>query len=179
MPCRRPVRHARSIGHPFDRGFALTTGSHVYEYRGESEKQRMLAENAVSLGREHSMPFVSEILAQLVKGIAMVRAGQFDQALEVMIPALTLWDGSGARIWSPYTKSIMAEAYAQLGDLKTALDIVDAMLEQIARSGWEERSHLAEVLRVKGWMQSLLGDAKGSENSYIASLSFPQNFVPL
>ena len=68
MPCRRPVRHARSIGHPFDRGFALTTGSHVYEYRGESEKQRMLAENAVSLGREHRMPFVSEIFGATREG---------------------------------------------------------------------------------------------------------------
>jgi len=164
--------HARAIGHPFDRGFALTCGGHVYDYRGEPEKQRTLADEAMQLGREHSMPFVSEILAPLMKGVSMVRSGQLDEATELMIASLELWDGSGARIWSPYTKSVMAEARALSGDLTTAIEIVDAMLEQIARPGWEERSHLAEVLRLKGWMLSLKGDLEGAEKSYRASIDW-------
>ena len=164
--------HARSIGHPFDRGFALTTGSHVYEYRGEPEKQRALAEEAVRLGREHSMPFISEILAQIVMGVSMVRSGPLDKALELMSAGFKLWDGGGARIWSPYSKSVMAEANALSGDLETALSIVGAMLEQIARPDWEERSHLAEVLRLKGWMLSLKGDLAGAERNYLASIDW-------
>jgi hypothetical protein len=49
---------------------------------------------------------------------------------------------------------------------------VDAMLEQIARPGWEERSHLAEILRLKGWMLSLKGDLDGAERNFLASLDW-------
>ena len=78
----------------------------------------------------------------------------------------------GARIWSSYTKSLVAEAHAQLGHLNTAIEIVDAMLEQISRPGWDERSHLAEVLRLKGWMLSLKGDLEGAEGNFLASLDW-------
>jgi hypothetical protein len=87
--------HARSIGHPFYRAFALTTGGHVYDYRGEPEKQRTLADEALNIGREHSMPFISEILAPIVRGVSMLRSGQFEQSLQNIISGLKLWDGSG------------------------------------------------------------------------------------
>ena len=164
--------HARSIGHPFDRAFALTTGGHVYDYRGEPEKQRALADEAINIGREHSMPFTSEILAPLMRGVSLLRSGQFEQALPDMISGLKLWDGSGAGIWSPYTKSLMAEAHARLGQLSTALEIVNTMLAQISRPSWEERCHFAEVLRLKGWMLSLKGDLDGAERNFHASLDW-------
>jgi pentatricopeptide repeat protein len=164
--------HARAIGHPFDRGFALTTGSYVFEYRGEPERQHALADEAVRLGREHSMPFLSEILAPLTIGVSMVRSGLIEKGLGLMNTGFDLWDGSGARIWSPYAKSIMAEGYALSGDLDKAIGLVDSMLEQVERPGWDERSHLAEILRLKGWMLSLKGDLKGAEKNYLASLDW-------
>ena len=164
--------HARAIGHPFDRGFALTTGSHVFEYRGEPERQYALADEAVRLGREHSMPFLSEILAPLMIGVSMVRSGRIEKGLGLMNTGFELWDGSGARIWSPYTKSIMAEANALSGEIDKAIGLVDTMLEQVERPDWDERSHLAEVLRLKGWMLSLKGDLEGAEQNYLASLDW-------
>jgi hypothetical protein len=49
---------------------------------------------------------------------------------------------------------------------------VDAMLEQISRPGWQERGHLAEILRLKGWMLSLKGDFAGAEKNYLASFDW-------
>ena len=46
------------------------------------------------------------------------------------------------------------------------------MLEQISRPGWQERGHLAEILRLKGWMLSLKGDFAGAEKNYLASLDW-------
>jgi tetratricopeptide (TPR) repeat protein len=164
--------HARSVGHPFDRAFALTTGGLVYDYRYDPIMQRALAEEAIDIGREHSMPFFSVILAPIVKGISMVRSSQFEQALELMTGSLALWEGSGAGIGCPYYKSVMAEAHARLGQLSSAIEIVDAMLAQISRTGWEERCHLAEVLRLKGWMLSLKGDLESAERNFLASLDW-------
>ena len=39
----------------------------------------------------------------------------------------------------PYCKSVLAEGMAQLGDLDGALDLIDEIIAQIERPGWEER----------------------------------------
>ena len=51
------------------------------------------------------------------------------------------------------------------------LVIADA-LEQINRPGWEERAHLAEVLRVEGLLHEQSGDTKRAEKSYLDSLDW-------
>ena len=48
--------------------------------------------------------------------------------------------------------------------------VSEESVSQIARPGWEERCHLAEVLRLKGWMFSQQCDAAGAEQNYLASL---------
>ena len=46
------------------------------------------------------------------------------------------------------------------------------MIDQIERPGWEERLYYAEVLRIKGWMLAMKGDADGAEKCYLASLGW-------
>ena len=48
--------------------------------------------------------------------------------------------------------------------------LIEESLSQIARPGWEERSHLAEVLRLKGWMLRQQGKLAAAEENYFASL---------
>jgi len=42
----------------------------------------------------------------------------------------------------------------------------------IARPGWEERWHLAEVLRLKVWMLQQQGKLDAAEENYLASLDW-------
>ena len=42
----------------------------------------------------------------------------------------------------------------------------------IARPGWEERCHLAEILRLKGWMLQQQGKLDAAEENYLASLDW-------
>jgi predicted ATPase len=58
------------------------------------------------------------------------------------------------------------------GDLVGGLRLIEESLAQIARPGWEERCHLAEILRLKGWMLVLQGDLAGAEQNYLASLDW-------
>jgi class 3 adenylate cyclase len=62
--------HARRRGHPFDLGFALIVGSQVWDLRREPAQMLARAEEAERLGRAHSLPFISEVLAQTYKGLA-------------------------------------------------------------------------------------------------------------
>jgi predicted ATPase len=67
---------------------------------------------------------------------------------------------------------MIARGEAQSGALEAALATIDRALEQIERPGWEERCHLAEVLRIKGWILSLRGDVDGAQDCYLKSLAW-------
>ena len=59
--------HARRRGHPFDLGWALTFGDPVWDFRCEPAPLLARVEEAERLGRAHSLPFISEVLAQIVR----------------------------------------------------------------------------------------------------------------
>jgi tetratricopeptide (TPR) repeat protein len=150
-------RHAREIGHAFDLGFALTTGSHALEYRGEPEALMQRVEEAERLGRESSVPFISEVRAQVMRGVAMLRAGDCDGARRQITHGMGMWSAHGSNIWNPYLRALIAEAEARSGEPHRALALLDESIEQANRPGWEERAHLAEILRLKGWVLRGLG----------------------
>jgi len=51
---------ARRLGHPFDLGFALTVGAWLFDHLGEPDEQLRRAEEADRLGRESSLPVLTE-----------------------------------------------------------------------------------------------------------------------
>jgi predicted ATPase len=67
---------------------------------------------------------------------------------------------------------VLAEGMAQVGDLAGALALIDEVIAQVERPGWEERYYYAEILRIKGGMLSLQGNSAGAERSYLASLDW-------
>jgi hypothetical protein len=58
------------------------------------------------------------------------------------------------------------------GDIDNALDLIDEIVAQIERPGWEERRNYAEILRLRGWMLSLKGDLEGAERNFLSSLDW-------
>jgi predicted ATPase len=48
--------------------------------------------------------------------------------------------------------------------------LLEECIAQIARPGWEERSHYAEVLRLKGWMLQRLDRLDQAESTLRASI---------
>ena len=70
----------------------------------------------------------------------------------------------------PYWRATLAEGIALSGDLDGGLSLIEDSLSQIARPGWEERCHFAEILRLKGWMLQQQGKLAAAEDNYLASL---------
>jgi class 3 adenylate cyclase len=162
--------HARRRGHPFELGYALTTGAHEYDSRYDYEVLRKRAEECERLGRENSLPVLWAILAPASHGLALIREGQPTEAIAPLKASIAAWEATGGKLRMPTVKAFMAEAMALTGDLDNALRLIDEQIDQIERPGWEERLHYAEILRLKGWMLSLKSDLEGAERNFLASL---------
>jgi predicted ATPase len=73
-----------------------------------------------------------------------------------------MWSAHGSNIWNPYLRALLAEAVAGSGDFPRALALLDESIDQANRPGWEERAHLAEILRLKGWVLRRQGQTDAS-----------------
>jgi predicted ATPase len=164
--------HARRLGHPFDLGFALTTGSGAFDFRCEPDRLRRHAEECDRLGRENSMPVFYAILAPIRLGVASIREAKPEDGIAPLRAAVMIWDQAGGKLHGPYTKAVLAEGMALTGEVDNALQLIDEQIEQVERPGWKERVHYAEILRLKGWMLTLKDDLAGAEKSFLASLDW-------
>jgi predicted ATPase len=102
----------------------------------------------------------------------LIRKGQVAEGVALLARGLAVWEEGGGRLNSPYYKSVLAEGIAQRGDLTGALALIDEVIVQVERPGWEERWYCAETLRIKGWLLSLKGDLEAAERAHIASLDW-------
>ncbi|MFL5284055.1 MAG: AAA family ATPase [Rhodopila sp.] len=167
--------HARQRGHPFNLGWALTTGAMVFDHLREPKELLKRIEEAERVGRDNSLPVVTEILVPVFSGFGLIRLGQLETGIASLKRGIAAWEMSGGRVLSPYFKSVLTEGMAQSGDLDGALDLLEEIIVQIERPGWEERRSYAETLRIKGWVLSLKGDAAGAEQNYRASLDWARH----
>jgi predicted ATPase len=163
--------HARRLGHPVDLGWALTAGSWLFDHLGEPDELLKRVEEADRVGRENSLPFLTDWMVPLFSGIALIRKGQVAEGMATLRRGFAWWEGSGGRP-APYSGSVLAEGMAQGGDLAGALDLIDEAIAQVERPGCEQRCHYAEILRIKGWLLVQKGDPEGAERAYLASLDW-------
>jgi class 3 adenylate cyclase/tetratricopeptide (TPR) repeat protein len=164
--------HARRRGHPFDLGWALTSGAHEFDSRWKHDDLRNRAEECERLGRENSLPVLWAIQAPIEHGLAFIREGKVAEGIAPLKAGIGFWEATGGKLRSPTLNVFLAESMALTGDLDNALQLTNAIIAQVERPGWEERLAYAEVLRLKGWMLSLKGDLEGAERNFLASLEW-------
>jgi class 3 adenylate cyclase/tetratricopeptide (TPR) repeat protein len=166
------VAHARQLGYPFDLGYSLIMGAHEFDHRSTPDDLRKRAEECERLGNENSRPMLWAILAPFGHGTALFREGRFAEGVISLKSAIAAWEASGGKQNLPALKAYLAEGMALNGDLDEAMRLIDEVIAQIERPGWEERQSYAEILRLKGWMFSLKGDLEGAERNFLASLDW-------
>ena len=115
---------------------------------------------------------MTQVMAPQVEGLARLRNGQLPEAISSLRRGLENWNARGGHSRVPFLKSALAEALALQGDLDTALAMIEECREQIDRPGWQESSHLAEVLRLKGWMLMRCGRADEAEAPLRAAIDW-------
>jgi class 3 adenylate cyclase/tetratricopeptide (TPR) repeat protein len=164
--------HARRRGHPFDLGYALTSGAHEFDHRFTHEDLHKRTEECERLGRENSLPMLLANFAPMSNGLALIREGKPAEAIAPFEASISFWEAGGGKVRSPTSKAFLAECMALTGALDNALQLIDEVIAQAERPGWEERLYYAEILRLKGWMLSLQGDVEGAERNFLASLDW-------
>jgi hypothetical protein len=93
--------HARRRRHPFDLGFALTTGAHELDCRRTHEDLQELAEECERLGRENSLPVLWALMAPTLFGLALIRKGKFTEGVTRLKGGVAIWNASGGRVRQP------------------------------------------------------------------------------
>ncbi len=164
--------HARRRKHPFDHAFAMTLGAQVYDFCHEPERLLEHAREGEEVGREHGLQIMSEVLAEISKGIAKLRMRDEGSAAHLKEAADRL-SRSGQRIWGPYVRALRGEALAQVGDTAAGLVVIDEVLAEIEAR--DERVHLAEVLRIRGSMLLQQGEATSGEQVLEEAIAFAQH----
>jgi len=155
--------NARRRGHPFDLAFALTLGAQLFDYLSDSDELLRRAEEAEQIGKERGIALLGEIMAEISRGVAWLRAGRSTEAVTQLDRGIKRLMQTGHRIWIWYLRALRAEALALTGDLGVAWILIE---ESVARiEAGEERSHYAEVLRLRGWISILRGDLDQAEAS--------------
>ncbi|MGH9141072.1 MAG: AAA family ATPase [Vicinamibacterales bacterium] len=164
--------YAHRLSDAFNLGFALTLGGYAFDYRNEPERLFERIRELDRLERDRSVPFMDQVMVPQVEGLAHLRSGHLPEAISSLKRGLENWKSRGGHSRVPYLKSALAETLALQGHLDAALVMIDECLEQIERPGWQERSHLAEVLRLKGWMLMQRGRADEAEIALRAAIDW-------
>src|SRR6202000_562342 len=71
--------------------------------------------------------------------------------------------------WMVYRRVLRAEALALAGDIERARILIEESVTRI--EGGEERSHYAEMLRLRGWILSLRGETERASMSLRKALA--------
>lgn len=152
---------ARRRNHPFDVCFALTIGALTFDYRCEPDELLARTGEAIRIGRQHRVPLMSETMAQIITGIAWLRAGRVGESIDQIAGSLDALRRTGHRAWVPYVHAVLGEAMAVGGDLERGRAEIARALDLMHGQG--EHVHRAEALRLLGWVDWQLGDADAGE----------------
>ena len=95
-------------------------------------------------------------MTEISRGVAWLRAGRLVEALTQLDRGIERLMKTGHRIWIWYLKALQARGLALTRDVDGAWMLIEESITSIEAE--EERSHHAEVLRLKGWIQVLRGE---------------------
>jgi class 3 adenylate cyclase/tetratricopeptide (TPR) repeat protein len=161
--------NARRRGHPFDLAFALTLGAQLFDHLCDFNALLLRTEEAEHISNERGIPLLGEIMVEISRGVALLRAGLLADALTQLDRGIDQLMRTGHRIWIWYLRSLRAEALALSGDIERAWILIEECVTRVENG--EERSHYAEMLRLKGWILTLRGEPEQASMSLRKALA--------
>lgn len=164
--------HARRRDHPFDLAVSLTLGAQIYDFLGLPNELESRAAEAEAVGRRYGVPLFFEMMCEISRGVAWLRAGRYEEAAAQIERSVARLASTGHQIWLAYLLALRGEALEMMGQREAAGRQIDQSIARIERG--EERSHFAEVLRLRGWLHGLEGDRDNAERLLRRSIGVAQ-----
>ncbi len=169
------IRHSRARGHFFDLAWTLQfVAKHLDIYRRQPEACAARLDEFERIVHEQKIDFFEKIVGPICRAAWLLISDRPQEAEAMFCESIPRWTEVGLAGDVPLYKTLHAQSAALSGQLDRALKVVDEAIEQIERTGWEEKHIYAEALRVKGWILQLNGDLAGAETAFCASLDAAQ-----
>jgi class 3 adenylate cyclase/tetratricopeptide (TPR) repeat protein len=141
------LRFARKSGELFFLSLALVLRAMIFSFRREPELAHALATEGILLSEENGFPEWL-YLGRLIHGWGWIELGNLHQGIAELEEAIAGCRSIGGQPRLQYSISLVAHAYARMGQSEKGLAMLDEALTEIERTG--EKVDQAEILRLKG-----------------------------
>jgi len=160
------MRLAEETESPFCMAIAVHVLAIVRQHRSEVEETLVESERLVALSR--GFPIYSAG-GKILRGWALVRKGEVRTGAIELESAMRVWGELEAGLARTYFATLAAEALIRIGDSKRALQMIQRVISDMRH--YDERSHEAELYRVRGLLFDLAGDARAAEADFLRAIS--------
>ena len=163
--------HARRLGHAFNLGLALTLGAYVFDYRCEPERLLERVSEADRLAREQSIPFLYQVMVPTAKASRGCAAASCPSRSPCCAGYREL--GSGSVVDSHSLHEVGSGGSPGASGRPGRCPSLDRRVPGADRTPRLAGAvHLAEVLRLKGWMLMRQGRGEEAEAQLRASIDW-------
>lgn len=137
---------AEQVGHPFSAANILVFASLLRILRREWPQAAELAGKAIALARNQELA-IWVANASFYQGIATAHMGDPKHGVQAARQGLSHWEATGARLAWPCFAGLLAECYADAGNVDEGFTLLEEATAAAARSG--ERWWDPELLRLR------------------------------
>jgi predicted ATPase len=148
---------AQELPHPYTLVYALYNAAILHCLRREAPTAQAQAEALIGLARQHEFPDRA-VRGTVLRGWALAAQGQRVEGIGQMRQGMEDQQSMGARLQRPYDLTLLAEAYAWIGQTVNALPLLEEALALTHQYGGH--FYEAEVHRLTGEIL-LMQDAGG------------------
>jgi len=170
--CSQALNLARQLAHAHSQAVALSSATLLYNWLGERQIARNLAEELVTLTQEQGFP---QWLAVGIfrRGWTLAQQGSTREGIQQMQQGLVALQATGAKLWLPLFSCALAWAHAGAGRPGEGVPLLAAAQAMMEKTG--ERCYAAELYRLKG---ELTLQQQGKVQSSERQVPSPQPSTP-
>jgi class 3 adenylate cyclase/predicted ATPase len=138
---------ARGLAHPPSLIHALWMGAEMRFVRRDPVNTASLVAEYIPLVADYGAS-AGASNARMLRGWAMVMAGDRDAGLIELRDGLDLWRGTGAKLWAPCRLGRVITAFLAAGEIEAGIGLLSDAFQAVETGG--ERWYEAELHRLKG-----------------------------
>jgi adenylate cyclase len=158
---REMLKLAEALSHPFSMAIALQAAAWLDQHLKDVESTRKHAEMLIELTTEYHFPFYLGF-GTMLRGWAVAMQGLAAQGIVQIQEGFNRW--LGGRLVHSFYSLLLAEAYAQSGEIKNGLRVLDKGLE--VASEHTELCYEAELYRLKAEMLLTQSEVNRAESEF-------------
>ena len=166
----RAVKNARETGHATTLMYALYFAGRSHMYCGNYAAAHAQVDELIALADERGAPYW-KALGTAVRGELFALTGKASDAVWAITSGITSLRSTGATLYEPRHLSLLAMAYAELGQPEDARRCIDDAIDKVERS--KEKWGEAELHRIAGEiaLKSLAPDTEKAERYFDRALA--------